>query len=167
MEQVKLNTPNPVAQEDDQVKALMILMQSMFETSIEEITKSKALREVNISDELALHLEKMVNKPLTSMITLFSRFEDDMKSMIESLVVTFLKSKSKLIKGAYRTKTEVNDLHFCVVLKKDNLNNRIKIFDFYNQYDHLKIANTFPVYFQFVPEQAEDKIEFAHKIALA
>jgi len=60
----------------------------------------------------------------------------------------------------------LNDLHYSIVLKNDNIENRNKIFDFFDKFDLLDISNKYPVYFQFVPVELIEKILVSESVKL-
>ncbi len=80
------------------------------------------------------------------------------------MVKTYFKENNSIISSVYRSKTALNDLHYSIVLKEDNMENRNKIFQFFDNFDLLDISTKYPIYFQFVPVELTGKINYAEEI---
>lgn len=68
---------------------------------------------------------------------------------------TFYLSQTKLdglIRIAFRRVDKKNSLYYGIVLKKDNHSIRSSVMEFLILYQYLPIAQSIPVYFQFMPE---------------
>jgi hypothetical protein len=83
---------------------------------------------------------------------------DSNTAAIKRMVRTFFVNNKSLIAKVLISYNTLNNLHYSIVLKDDNIENRSTIFEFLNRYDLLDLSNKYPVYFQFIP------IELAHKI---
>jgi hypothetical protein len=77
---------------------------------------------------------------------------------IKGMVRTFFVNNKSLIAKVLISYNTLNNLHYSIVLKDDNIENRNTIFEFLNKYDLLDVSNKYPVYFQFIP------IDLAYKI---
>ena len=77
---------------------------------------------------------------------------------VKCMAKTFFINNKSLIEKVLISYNTLNNLHYSIVLKDDNIDNRNAIFEFLNKYDLLDVSNEYPVYFQFVP------IELAHRI---
>ncbi len=71
-----------------------------------------------------------------------------------------------MLLGAYKTALSTPDLHDCIVLKKDSMRNRAKIFEFWDHYDLVDISARFPVLFQFIPAEMVGDISISETIDL-
>ncbi len=69
----------------------------------------------------------------------------------------FNRNKSLIEKVLIRS-TSLNHLHYSIILKEDNIDNRNAIFGLLNRYDLLDITNKYPVYFQFISTELTHKI---------
>lgn len=58
----------------------------------------------------------------------------------------------------------MNDLHYSIVLKDDNINIRTDFFSFLEKFDLMNISQKHPVYFQFIPEKLINKISYNEEI---
>jgi len=142
-------------------------IQTMVNAYSEDLNTSIELHKLGAKTELTAEIEKFLAQPLDGLYKLHTKLEEDIKSIIDIHIQQFLKSKSDLVHSAFRTKTEFNDLHYCIVLNEDTLDNRLDIFDFYNDYDLSALSDKFPVYIQFVPLYLIDKINIDHPLVLA
>lgn len=152
------DTKTTVDHKVGQLKAILYLLQTNLEEFKEEVDRSYELLKVGEKTGLSKQIENTIEDPINSIFMLSSNVDNQIKEIVDRLVKAFLKHNSQIIQGAYRTKTALNDLHYSIVLKNDNIDNRDKIFDFFDKFDLLDISNKYPVYFQFVPVELIDKI---------
>lgn len=149
-----------------ELKAILYLLQSHLEGFKAEVDNGYELLKIGEKTGLAKEIEETIDDPLGRIFGISTEIEAQAKSIIDRIVQGFLKSKSNSIETAFRTKTSMNDLHYCIVLKDDTMENRAEIFDFYDRYDLLDISARYPVDFQFVPANLIGKIETIAPIAL-
>ena len=141
-----------------QLKAILYLLQTNLEEFKEEVDRSYELLKIGEKTDLSKKIEYTLEDPINSVFNLSANIDEQVKSIIDRIVKAFLKSQASIIQKAYRTQTALNDLHYSIALKHDNLENRNKLFDFFDKFDLLDISNKYPVYFQFVPIELMDKI---------
>ena len=149
-----------------QLKAILYLLQTNLEEFKDEVDRSYELLKVGEKTDLSKKIENTIEDPINSIFKLSSNIDDQIKEIVDRIVKAFLKHNSQVIQGAYRTKTSLNDLHYSIVLKNDNIENRNKIFDFFDKFDLLDISNKYPVYFQFVPVELIEKILVSESVKL-
>lgn len=90
-----------------------------------------------------------------------------MKDVIKSMAKNFFDRNQSLIEKILISNTSLNHLHYSIILKDDNIENRNAIFEFLNRYDLLDINNKYPVYFQFIPTELAHKINSIEEITFA
>lgn len=149
-----------------QLKAILYLLQTNLEEFKDEVDRSYELLKVGEKTDLSKKIENTMEDPINSIFKLSSNIDDQIKEIVDRIVKAFLKHNSQVIQGAYRTKTSLNDLHYSIVLKEDNIENRNRIFDFFDKFDLLDISSKYPVYFQFVPIELIEKILVAESVKL-
>ncbi len=149
-----------------QLQAILYLLQTNLEEFKEEVDRSYELLKIGEKTDLSKKIEDSLEAPINSIFKLSSNIDSQIREIIDRMVKGFLKHNSEIIKIAYRTKTNLNDLHYSIVLKQDDIDNRNKIFDFFDKFDLLDIATKYPVYFQFVPNELIDKIKVDEPIKL-
>lgn len=150
----------------DQLQAILFLLQTNLEEMKEEVDRSYALLKVGEKTDLSKKIENTMNNPLNSIFELSINIDDQIKSIIDRSVKNFLKFHREIIHSSIRTKTYLNDLHYSIALNNDNIENRVKIFEFLNKFELLDISIKYPVYFQFVPVELIDKINVSEIIKL-
>ena len=149
-----------------QIKAILYLLQSNLDELKEEVDRSYELLKIGEMTELTKKIEETLTNPVDSAFQVSESIDVQVKGIVDILVKSFFHTNKQFIKTAYRSKTPFNDLHYCVVLNDDNIDNRGIIFEYFDKYDLLEIAHRFPVFFQFVPAELEEKILYAEKINL-
>lgn len=83
---------------------------------------------------------------------------EDFNTAIKDLAKAFFMHNKSIIEKVFFSSLSVNNLHYSIVLKDDNIDSRNSIFEFLNSYDLLVVADKYPIYFQIIPA------ELAHKI---
>jgi hypothetical protein len=160
------DTKSSVDHKAGQLKAILYLLQTNLEEFKDEVDRSYELLKVGEKTDLSKKIENTMEDPINSIFKLSSNIDNQIKEIVDRIVKAFLKHNSQVIHEAYRTKTSLNDLHYSIVLKTDNIDNRNKIFDFFDKFDLLDIATKYPVYFQFVPIELIDKIHVSESVKL-
>lgn len=150
-----------------QLKAILYLLQTNLEEFRDEVDRSYELLKIGERTDLSKKIEDTIDDPLTSIFKMTSNIDDQVKDIVDRIVKSFLKHNSEIIQNAFRTKTSMNDLHYSIVLKTDDINNRNKIFDFFDKFDLLEISKKYPVYFQFVPVELADKMLISESLNLS
>ncbi len=163
------DTANITASSDKKLgnlKAILFLLQSNLEEFKDEVDKSYSLLQIGEKTPLSQRIEKMLNDPIEGLFHMSGQIVDQIKQILDKLVKGFLHHNMDLIKAVYRSKTSMNDLHYSIVLKEDNMDNRDNLFEFLNWLDSSDISAKYPVYFQFVPVEFSDRINFVEEINL-
>ncbi len=160
------DTKSSVDHKVGQLKAILYLLQTNLEEFKEEVDRSYALINLGEKTDLSNEIENTLENPLNSIFKLSNNIDSQIKEIVDRMVKSFLKYNASIVKEAYRTKTALDDLHYSIVLKKDNIDNRNKIFDFFDNFDLLDISSKYPVYFQFVPNELIEKIQVSESIEL-
>ncbi len=114
--------------------------------------------------DLTKKLEDTLSNPIDSVFQVSNNIDSQVKHIVDIFVKSFLRRNKSLIASAYRSKTSLNDLHYSIVLKDDNIDNRNIIFDFFDKYDLFEISNKYPVYFQFVPVELVNKLNYSEEL---
>jgi len=149
-----------------QLKAILYLLQTNLEEFSDEVDRSYELLKIGEKTDLSNKIEDSIDDPLTSIFKMTSNIDDQVKEIVNRIAESFLKHNSEIIQSAFRTKTSLNDLHYSIVLKTDNMDNRNKIFDFFDKFDLLEISRKYQVYFQFVPKELAEKMHVYETVNL-
>lgn len=147
-----------------QIKAILYLLQTNLEEFKDEVDRSYELLKVGEMTELTKKIEGTLSNPMDSVLNVSKSIDGQVKQIVDIFVKSFFRKNKETISSAYRSKTSLNDLHYSIVLKEDNMENRNKIFDFFDKYDLLDIANRYPVYFQFIPVELVNKINYSEEL---
>jgi hypothetical protein len=150
-----------------QLRAILYLLQTNLEGFRDEVDRSYELLKIGEKTDLSKKIEDSIDDPLTSIFNISSNIDEQVRDIVDRLVKSFLRHNAEIIQNAYRTKTSMNDLHYSIVLKTDDINNRNKIFDFFDKFDLLDISKKYPVYFQFVPVELAAKIRISESLNLS
>jgi len=161
-----LNTKIQADNRVGQLQAILYLLQTNLEEFSDEVDRSYELLKIGEKTDLSNKIEDSIDDPLTSIFKMTSNIDDQVKEIVNRIAESFLKQNSEIIQSAFRTKTSLNDLHYSIVLKTDNMYNRNKIFDFFDKFDLLEISRKYPVYFQFVPEELAEKMHVYETVNL-
>lgn len=150
-----------------QLKAILYLLQTNLEGFKDEVDRSyDLLVKIGEKTDFTKSIEKMLNDPLGNLGDISSNIDEQVKTIINTIAKGFFKENQSLISSVYRSNTSLNELHYSIVLKDDNIENRNKIFEFLDKLDLLDISTKYPIYFQFVPAELVSKINYIEEIKL-
>jgi len=114
---------------------------------------------------LQSHLENVPTEKELQIIFKSSDTPDNqVKSILNRFVQSFLQKYTPILQTAYRNTTSLNNLHYTILLKEDTMEHRNTIFSFFEQYDLVELATQYPVYFQFVPVGLAEKIVYTEAV---
>ncbi|NMH28487.1 hypothetical protein [Flavobacterium silvaticum] len=159
MSKLKKNNGTGIDNDDEQLRAILVLFKSRLESYSQDASQSYELLKLGAKDKLAQDLEKTIKDPLGSLSDVTDEIDEKIKSIIDTLVRSFLTFKNDFILNAYKSNTSINNLYYSIVLKEDNIENRNAIFEFFEVYDLIDISTKYPVYFQFTPLSLVDNIK--------
>ena len=148
------------------LKAILYLLQSNLEGFKDEVDRSYSLLQIGEKTSLTQSIEKLLNNPIEGVFEMSSKIDDQVKYIVDKFVKAYLIENVQIVQSAYRSRTTYNDLHYSIVLKNDDMESRMKVFEFLDKYDSLEIADKYPVYFQFVPIELVGKINYNEEIKL-
>ncbi len=132
--------------------------------ALNEVEIAKTLSQANITNSFTSMIDEAIANPLSASYKGLLFFEESIRLQLSETVVAFLKKHQRLIKKKFQTNP--NFLNYYIVLKKDTINNRGKLFAFLAKYQQTAISNKFPILFQFVPENFESDFNSYHEISL-
>lgn len=147
-----------------QLRAILYLLQTNLEEFKDEVDRSYELLQIGEMTELTKKIEGTLSNPMDSILNVSNNIDGQVKQIVDLYVKSFFRKIKETVSNAYRSKTTLNDLHYTIVLKEDNMENRNKVFDFFDKYDLLEIANKYPVYFQFIPVELVTKLNFSEEL---
>lgn len=149
-----------------QLKAILYLLQTNLEDFKDEVDSSYELLKVGERTALSKKIEQKIENPIQDIFEFSSKIDLQVNAIIDKVIKSFFKKNAKIIDSAFKTKESLNDLHYSIVLKEDNIDNRTKLFSFLDNFDLMDISQKHPVYFQFIPKKLIDKINYKEEIKL-
>jgi hypothetical protein len=172
MSQKEGNLASPLISTDqdqkraDQIRGRLFVLQTALEDLKTEVDRSYNLHEIGEKTEIVEQIEKILDNPLNSIFEMSEEFDKFINSVIESLAKGFLISKKELIKSIYSEKTDSNDLFYAIVLNENSFENRSSLLRFFDFFYTLDISKKYPVSFQFVPTELENKFSKFKQVTL-
>ncbi len=132
------------------LEALMKKLSEGFGLANDAISADlKLLSELEIRTEMAGRLESMLENP-EILLNSISDFSDKyISAYLQSKVERYLSDNSKIIKDSFKTDQVSDAIHYTIVLKRDTLNNRIRLLNFIGDYRENPLSKKYPVFFQF------------------
>jgi len=147
-----------------QLKAILYLLQTNLEEFKDEVDSSYELLKIGEKTSLSKKIEQKMDNPVKDIFEFSSKIDNQVNYILDKVIRGFLKKNSKLVDQAFKTKANQNDLHYSIVLKNDNLDNRNKLFSFLDNFDLMDISQKHPIYFQFIPKKLISKINYNEEI---
>lgn len=147
-----------------QLKAILYLLQTNLEEFKDEVDSSYELLKIGEKTSLSKKIEQKMDNPIKDIFEFSSKIDNQVNYIIDKVVRGFLKKNSNIVERAFKTKSNLDDLHYSILLKDDNIDNRTKMFSFLDNFDLMDISQKHPIYFQFIPKQIIDKINYNEEI---
>ena len=148
----------------DQLKAILYLLQTNLEEFKDEVDASYALLNIGEKTPLSKKLEKTLENPVKDIFQFSNKIDNQVNQILDKIIRGYFKKNYSSVEKVFKTREGINDLHYSIVLKEDNIKNRDVFFEFLNTIDLANISQKHNVYFQFIPSQLVDKIEFSEEI---
>ncbi len=149
-----------------QLKAILYLLQTNLEEFKDEVEASYELLKIGQKTTLSKKLEKTIENPISEIFQFSNKIDTQVDFILDKMIRGYLKKNNTVIEKAFKTRENLNDLHYSIVLKEDNTHNRSVFFDFLNKIDVANISQKHNVYFQFIPSKLVDKIKFNEELNL-
>lgn len=148
-----------------QIQAAMFLLQSFLDDTKKEVDSSYARLKVDIYDDFAKKIDKMVkNHPFDNLINISKDVDNKTKDILKEFVISFLNYNKKILNSVYYCSSETNELNFVVCLNDDKTVNRQKMFEFSDQYEGFEISKRYPIYFRFLPIELIHEVNYSEKL---
>ncbi|MCC5916436.1 MAG: hypothetical protein JJU02_03820 [Cryomorphaceae bacterium] len=149
-----------------QLKAILYLLQTNLEDFKDEVDSSYELLKIGKKTPLSKKIEQKIDDPIKDIFEFTSKLDNQVDSFLDQIIRSFFNKNSNLIFKAFKTNNCINDLHYSIVLKKDSIEIRTKMFTFLDNFDVMDISKKHPIYFQFIPKELMCKINFYEEIKL-
>lgn len=145
---------------DEKLHAFFYLLQEDLDKFKAEVEKSYELfRKIGKKTELTQLIEENIKNPSKGFFANANEVNQVAFAIVNAQVIMHFKSNNDIIsKGIRIVKRIDGSLRYYVVLKKDNLDNRRKIYSFFDKYAVSELSNKFPVYIEFIPKELASKI---------
>ena len=154
-------------QKKGQIKAILYLLQTNLDEFKNEVDKSYELLRIGEKTDLSKMIEETLSDPFRSIFNVSSKIDKEVRDIVNRITIGYFKSiKKSTISQVYQNKSHRNDLYYAIVLEEDSIENRSMVFDFFDSYEQLDIAERFPVFFQFVPAELTGKLKHMEKVTL-
>lgn len=167
MKQKEVKKENIIENNDNAVKDILLKLKDIHTDCANDAQFSSDLFALGAHTKLTKTVEKLINSPLDSLYELTNEMDDKLKTVVDSIVKSYFTFKKDIIANVYKSSSEVNILHYSIVLKQDNIANRSTMFDFFDTYDNIALSNKYPVYFQFTPQELIEKIKIKEEVSFS
>lgn len=146
-----------------QMTAILYLLQTHLEEFKNEVDKTYELHKIGEKTKLTGVIEKTINNPIGNLYDISKSIDENCLILLNSFAINFFSVNKDVIAKVYRTSNQGN-LHYSIILKKDNAENRNTIFHFFDMQIISQVMYKFPIYFQFTTEENISKIPSAEII---
>ncbi len=118
-----------------------------------DIQTSKILSENEMTNDLIKIIDESIKQPLNAVFTTFELLDGQIRNLLSKYVLNFFETHKDLI---YKVYASSNELHFTIILKKENSSNRMKLLEFLMMYNQISFSEKIPMWFQFAPKEMEE-----------
>lgn len=148
----------PLKGKKPQLADVLSFVQDHHQKTAEEVGISKTLLELGVTDKVSSQWQSIIDNPIENMHAIKKNIDTTFVGISNTIVSSFLSSHKEIISKVFMIGCDSNDMHYGIVLKRDNLTNRDLILKFFDHYNKLDWAHSYPVYFQFIPAKLISKI---------
>ncbi len=150
---------------DEKLHAFFYYLQEDLDKFKSEVEKSYELyRKIGKKTELTQLIEENIKNPSKGFLANADEVNQVAFAIVNAQVIMHFKSNNEVISKVFQIVRKIDGaLRYFVVLKKDNLSNRRKIYTFFDKYGVSDLANKFPVYIEFISKDLVSKINVGVK----
>lgn len=158
------NITSPIGQDANQNDQIIHNALQILEKRVDElkgqIGVSKSVLPLNIDTDLTASMKKMISNPLSQLMPIKKDLDTTIGSIITEVVKQyFTQHKDKVAKAVIIDNgNNRHELHFGVILKEDNSENRSAVFHLLTDYKSTKLWEEFPIYFQIFPKNIGERL---------
>jgi len=148
----------------DNFQQILEMVRDMMGELHRTASTSAELNDIDISDEWAENVKKVIQKPVISNYEALKAIEKSTIEMIQERFNEFIRSKADLIEKAVLVSESA--LHYAIVLNDDTMENEAEIIEFKMDYDEIPVSNKFPLIISFPNLEHLEDAKVAQEISL-
>lgn len=155
----KSSTPRNV--EDEKIHLILELMKLQVDDLKKDIHLSQDMLCTGAKTNLASNIDKAIQNPISPLLEVKANIDSSIKTIINETVKQYFNGHRDIIATAFLTDTGKgrHDLHYTVVLKKDNQKNRTSVLGLLRDYRCVDVAEDYPIHIQIIPQEVSSKIK--------
>jgi hypothetical protein len=142
-------TKNETTQ-DDQVKAILFLLESHLQSQLEEVKHSNTLMDLGAKTDLINEIESFINDPFGNVIGAAYSLNKTVLGLLNYVFADFFKQNVEIVQAAYLVPKNSFLLDYYVVLKADDEATLDKIYLYFAEYDQKHLSEIYPVRFNHI-----------------
>lgn len=150
-----------------QLKALLYLLQTNLEEFKNDVDASYELLKIGEKTELSKKLEQKIDNPIGDLFQFYNKIDIQVSQILQKIIFEYFKKNKERIEKVFKTNESLTDLHYSIVLKDDNIENRTYFFEFLNKLDLENLSLKHKILFQFIPAQIADKVKFSQELTIS
>lgn len=154
-------------EDNSKLQEFLLSIKDFHSEGMGEAQFSYDFLEQGVKTQLTEQVEKLMQHPLQAFSDMSNEVDEKFYLIIESIAKSFFVYKKDLLSHVYKNNINSRGLHFSIVLKEDNFDNRNSIFEFFDTYDRVPFSSKFPIYFQFTPVELIEKLKIKNEINFA
>ncbi len=141
-----------------QLKGMLYQIELASEAMNAEAIKSYKLLEVDEKTDMVRYLETLVNNPLGVLAKRKDSLDGQGVDILDTIVKIWFNELKDKAQTVFRTDTCKQDLHYCIVLKEDNSENRMEFLNILDWIANGELGERFYLNFRFVSKESATQI---------
>lgn len=141
-------------------KELLKMMLTMYKELgieiVQEVEMSEELLTLQLHSGLAQELKAAINDPLNANYQGYKLFKNNVTSLIDLLIINYLKTKTGVVSNVFKLCTDTNLLHYSVIMKKDDLKSNVELYKINDRYNQSEYSKSFVMVIQPIPIDLSD-----------
>ncbi len=138
---------------DLQITGLLMALDGLLQELTNDVNDALSLQDVGAEHDFTKFLKESVSNPIKTVSSTNESINKSIDSLKFQLIETFGRKKRELLTQMAYSK-DGNATHVFFVLKDDSLETRDRFYDLLEQYEVYSIAQTHPIIFHYIEEDA-------------
>lgn len=154
-----INTEQASPENDQLIHFMLKAVEARVSEMKDKVSVSKEMLPLGVDTDLTVELKKLVANPLSHLFGMKKEMDGAISGLIKLVAKEFFKLHHNKVNRVFVTDTGRNsELHLSIILHENTNEDRSLMYNFLSEYKSTQLWNDFPVYFQIVPPQLEEKV---------
>ncbi len=148
--ETNIETAQSEKKQDDQIKAILFLLESHLQGQLEEVKHSYTLMDLGAKTGLIHEIEAYVDDPFGRVIGAAYSLNKTVLGLLNHVFADFFRHNPEIVEAAYVVPHNAILLDYYVVLKNEEEATLDKMYMYFAEYDQRHLSKVYPVRFNHI-----------------